>query len=259
MVGLPAEPTNDPLVIGDVAFDAPLDDDPNRRNRVANWDRLAGSAGEVRQVADLIRRLFPERAAVKLTGSKATEMAFRERAAGHRLLHLATHGYFAPEPTGGRDIPELRSAVVFAGANRGSPNLENDGLLTAFELGSLDLGTVGLVVLSACETGLGKAEEGEGVLGLQRALMGAGVASTITTLWRVDDAGTRALMVEFYRNLWERKLPRGEALRQAQLSMLRGDLHRPGSDVGSLSPYYWAGFVLSGDWLAVTEKKRETP
>jgi CHAT domain-containing protein len=136
----------------------------------------------------------------------------------------------------------------------------------------LDLRGTDLVVLSACETSIGKAASGEGMLGLQRAFQVAGARSLISSLWNVDDKATQVLMVEFYKNLWERKLGKPEALRQAQLKMLRQydpharTLRGPGQaksvDPASLavpltqkqaarepvSPYFWSAFVLSGDW-----------
>ena len=171
--------------------------------------------------------------------------------------------------------PLILSGVVLAGANLPSEADElglptgEDGILTAEEVVNLDLRNTELVVLSACETGLGKVAGGEGVFGLQRAFGLAGVRTTIASLWKVDDDATRTLMVEFYRNLWEKKLGKLESLRQAQLTMLRRydpktkqlrglkivDSHKVGSQKtverdtrGSLSPFYWAGFVLSGDW-----------
>src|SRR5439155_3692898 len=99
-----------------------------------------------------------------------------------------------------------------AGANRAPDR----GILTAEEVAGLDLRGTELVVLSACDTGLGKEAGGEGVLGLQRAFQGAGARALAASLWKVDDAATSVLMEEFYANLWRKKLPRLEALRQAQ-------------------------------------------
>jgi CHAT domain-containing protein len=172
----------------------------------------------------------------------------------------------------------LLSGVVLAGANLppktdslGLPTGE-DGILTAEEIVGLDLRGTELVVLSACETGLGKVAGGEGVMGLQRAFHLAGVRSVIASLWKVDDHATRTLMVEFYKNLWQKKLGKLESLRQAQLTMIgqydpkAGQLRGPGgaksADSGKLAtapeikgkaqgplpPFYWAAFVLSGDW-----------
>jgi CHAT domain-containing protein len=148
---------------------------------------------------------------------------------------------------------------------------EDDGILAAEEIGVQNLDGVEIVVLSACESGLGKQASGEGVLGLQRSFQSAGARSVVASLWSVDDAATKSLMVAFYTNLWEKKLPKLEALRQAQLTMLRGydpkagKLRGPGVErpvapdklpgakevppgQKSLSPFYWASFVLSGDW-----------
>jgi CHAT domain-containing protein len=146
-------------------------------------------------------------------------------------------------------------------ANEGkSPR--DDGKLTALEVEGLDLMDVDLIVLSACQTALGRLTRGEGMLGLQRAFQLAGAKTAVTSLWTVDDTATRVLMTEFYKNLWEKKLPKLEALRQAQLRMLHDydptqmKLTSRGLDVeeGDAtarkrgSPYYWAAFVLSGDW-----------
>jgi CHAT domain-containing protein len=97
-------------------------------------------------------------------------------------------------------------------------------------------------VLSACETGLGATAGGEGVKGLQNAFHQAGCRTVVASLWRVDDAATRALMDRFYTNLWEKKQPPLEALRDAQLSVLDDPLYR---DEGG--PRLWAAWVLSGD------------
>ena len=118
-------------------------------------------------------------------------------------------------------------------------------------MAELDLRGVELVVLSACDTGRGWVAGGEGVFGLQRAFQVAGARSVVATLWSVNDASSQALMSQFYRNLWEKKLPKAEALRQAQLWMLKEGgsrgVVRAESD-GPAPPYYWAGFVLSGEW-----------
>jgi CHAT domain-containing protein len=125
---------------------------------------------------------------------------------------------------------------------------------------------VDLVTLSACNTGLGETAGGEGLLGLQRAFQIAGAKSVLATLWTIDDKASRTLMAEFYENLWKRKMPKLEALRRAQLAMLRGDIARGGESSAPathrgvrllpsladehkrLPPHYWAAFVLSGDW-----------
>jgi CHAT domain-containing protein len=194
-----------------------------------------------------------------MTAATPTKNAFRAEAGRHPWVHLATHGYYAPARSAAQEslYPELRSAIALAGASAARPSDRDGGILTALEVASLDLNAVNLAVVSACETGLGDSALGEGVLGLQRAFLLAGARTTITSLWRVDDAGTQALMVEFYQNLWEKKLPKAQALRSAQIALLRGNLYRPpGTEGGGqadktmprLSPYYWAAFVVSGDW-----------
>lgn len=159
--------------------------------------------------------------------------------------------------------PGLRSGLVLAGAsNRDGRPGNNDGILTALEISTMNLTGVTLVVLSACETGLGKESRGEGCLGLQRAFQVAGAASTVTSLWKVDDSATRTLMAEFYNQMWTEEFDRPTALRDAQLAMLsryspnarklqpRGLVlkKRPGEPATSrrLSPYYWAAFQYSG-------------
>ncbi len=163
--------------------------------------------------------------------------------------------------------PGLLSGVVLAGANAPAEIGQDNGILTALEVEAMDLSGVELVTLSACETGLGEEAGGEGLLGLQRAFQIAGAGSAVAGLWQVDDAATRQLMTQFYTNLWQKKLPRLEALRQAQLWMLRHgeewmqnegqsrgmvDVRVPAERLpiedGRLAPYYWAAFVLSGDW-----------
>src|SRR5262249_49126479 len=113
--------------------------------------------------------------------------------------------------------PLLRSGLVLAGVNHS----RDDGFLSAEEVADLDLRGCDLTVLSACETGLGQVAGGEGVLGLQRAFQAAGARTLVTSLWKVHDAATSVLMEEFYTNLWHKKLPKLEALRQAQLTVLR--------------------------------------
>jgi len=160
--------------------------------------------------------------------------------------------------------PDLLVGLALAGANQRAEPGQEDGILTALEVESLDLRKVNLVVLSACETGLGQTATGEGVLGLQRAFQMAGARTTATSLWSVDDNATQTLMVEFYKRLWDKDYPLGklEALRQAQLAMLHSyDPHSgkianrgleldeaPTSTTERLSPRYWAAFELSGDW-----------
>ncbi len=229
------------------------------------WSALPGAAREAAAISELFAAVGAaagEEIAV-LGGAAATEERFRELAPRQRILHLATHGFFAPE--------DGQSGLVLAEANHPPElpddpaefaNLPEDGILTAEELAFLPLGGVELVVMSACETGLGAAEGGQGLLGIQRAFQMSGARTTVASLWKVDDAWTERLMTLFYRNALEKKQSYLEALRNAQLDILHelrehdrtvdGDDVRgtdaPGGPAAASSPYYWAAFTLSGDW-----------
>jgi CHAT domain-containing protein len=248
------------------------------------WSYLKGTAAEVEHLA----KLRPGPGTVRLDGASATKSSLRALLPGRRYIHLATHGEFldpGPRRDGGRFLvtdtgsggalfdvtarsPLLLSMLVLAGANRSVPTdpgglpIASDGLLTAEEVMGLDLSRTELVVLSACETGVGKVRGGEGVFSLQRAFHIAGTRAVVASLWAVDDRATQALMSRFYRNLWAdqgKPLGKLEALREAQLWLLhegakelgrpRGGLVRPDPvPQGPLPPSYWAAFVLSGDW-----------
>jgi CHAT domain-containing protein/tetratricopeptide (TPR) repeat protein len=202
----------------------------------------------------------------------ATALEGRLKTACHspRILHLATHGFFLPDqerdpnlegrglgldfggfagaPDGpGRlsgpmiENPMLRSGLALAGANTwlaaGNPPEEaEDGLLTAEDVTGLDLLATELVVLSACETGLGQVHVGEGVFGLRRAFVLAGAKTLVMSLWKVPDDQTRELMEGFYGRLLAGE-GRAEALRQAQLAM---KARYP-------DPFYWGAFICQGD------------
>ena len=262
------------------------------KTRAGAWSRfrllpaLEATRGEIVTVRDTFEQSLPDAPVHVLRGGQATEEAFRQRAPHHRYLHLATHGYFAPEelrsalapePTGpnpaaglmqsGDDLfggqgivgfhPGLLSGLALAGANRPPEPGKDDGVLTALEVAELDLEGVDLTVLSACETGLGEPAGGEGLLGLQRAFQEAGARGVVASLWSTEDEPTRALMVRFYENLWQKRMGKLEALREAQLWMLREgrvrglvplDEEQPASRPGRVPPRYWAAFILSGDW-----------
>jgi CHAT domain-containing protein/Tfp pilus assembly protein PilF len=241
--------------------------------------------GAEREVDDLQAQFitnYPDvPAPKKLVAASATKEAVLMALPSHRFVHLATHGFFADESEesvvtvaqraellrGGIKMqteaagrhPGLLSGLVFAGVNLPEKRPE-ETILTALEATELDLGKVQLVVLSACETGLGRVAGGEGVLGLQRAFQLAGARSVVASLWRVPDEETHQLMREFYRRVWsDTPVAKAEALRQAQLWMLenwkprrglgepRGGLERS-ETVMAPPPYVWGAFVLSGDW-----------
>lgn len=196
-------------------------------------------------------------------GEQALKKPFLAACVSPRILHLATHGFFLEDQRTDLDRelwgrmldddghlrgdvgenPLLRSGLVLAGANtflRGNPLPEeaDTGLLTSLDVTGLDLLGTELVVLSACETGLGDVQVGEGVIGLQRAFTIAGARTLVMSLWSVDDKATCELMVSFYRRLLAGE-GKADALRHAQ------DELRAKPEYAD--PYYWAAFVLLGD------------
>ena len=226
---------------------------------------LPGTESEVNDLCPQFKDAYPGVPEPELLRKdKATKQAILAAAPLNRFVHLATHGFFAvesekstvdvlhlrPEAVGRH--PGLLSGVVFAGVNRKDRRPE-ETILTALEAAELDLDKVELLVLSACETGLGQVTGGEGVLGLQRAFQLAGARAVVASLWKVDDEEAHLFMREFYRQVWtDKPVSRGEALRQAQLWMLENrkgrGLERPERPQGPPSPCIWAAFVLSGDW-----------
>ena len=152
------------------------------------------------------------------------------------ILHLASHGYFKPPEGESNSIAEtmVRSGIALAGVNDSGAEGE-DGLLTALEMSSLNLDATHLVVLSACETGKGVVNNGEGVYGLQRAIHVAGAQHMVMSLWKVDDAATQQLMVDFYTR-WIKTGDMRDAFRLAQLSLRKTHPQ----------PYYWGAFILTG-------------
>jgi len=175
-----------------------------------------------------------------------------------RLVHLATHGFFlsdeelkANAAAGGttanlNEDPMLRAGLFFAGADRirqgAAPEAGvDDGVLTAYEASQLNLEGTELVVLSACETGLGKTFNVDGVFGLRRGLQEAGADALMMSMWSVPDKETQELMALFYQK-WLGGMEKPEALRQAQLEERETVRKRYGKDM----PFYWGAFVLVG-------------
>jgi CHAT domain-containing protein/tetratricopeptide (TPR) repeat protein len=256
---IPRESRSRPVIVSAPAFGepalAPARTAANGASRARVDDSqiffgpLPGAAGEVRA----LKALLPD--ATVLSGREASEAALR-RLAGPRILHIATHGFFldggnagsppAADLQGTRlgkwaawtENPLLRSGLALAGANQGRIG-EDDGVLTAFEAAGLDLWGTKLVVLAACDTGVGEVRNGDGVYGLRRALVLAGSESQMMSLWPVNDRSTRDLMIAYYSRL-ARSVGRADALRQAQLQLMRESPRR--------HPYYWASFISSGEW-----------
>ena len=202
---------------------------------------------------------------LRLSGPAATEAAVKQRAAGSRVLHLATHGFFlggrcasaldrgagtrGGEFAAGSDVgenPLLLAGFALTGANRresAGPD-DEDGILTAEEIAALDLRGVEWAVLSACDTGVGEVRAGEGVFGLRRAFQIAGARTVIMSLWPVDDEDARRWMTGVYERRFARGAGTMEAVRESSLEQLRRR-RRAGL---SAHPFYWGGFIAVGDW-----------
>jgi CHAT domain-containing protein/Tfp pilus assembly protein PilF len=233
---------------------------------------LPGTQSEGEALSDLLptATLLTERRANKAALSNIT---------GPEILHIATHGFFLedlkaplPDPSSEdtneiivmrgigllskkrpdaanplkampAENPLLRSGLALAGANEYWRD-GNSGILTAMEATGLYLWGTKLVVLSACDTGVGQIRNGEGVYGLRRALVLAGSESQVMSLWPVSDGATRTLMIDFYRAL-QKGEGRSEALRKAQLNLLR--------DSKWSHPAYWASFIQSGKWTSLSD------
>lgn len=208
--------------------------------RRIEFEPLPGTAEEATAIA---KRLPSARV---FTRAQATEAALK-RVKGPHVLHGASHAFFLEPQEAALENPLLRSGLVLAGANRLSSGTE-DGILTALEAASLDLAGTSLVVLSACETGLGDVQSGEGVYGLRRALVIAGAATQVMSLWKVADDETRDLMVAFYDQLAQGR-GRSEALREAQFRLLRTSR--------TSHPFFWAAFIASGDWRPIAGVARQ--
>ncbi len=186
---------------------------------------------ETRREAERIVGFAPPghvRKAVDFEASRRT--ATDGSLAGHRIVHFATHGLLNSER------PEMSGLVLSLVDAQGRPQ---EGFLRLPDVYDLKL-DADLVVLSACQTALGKDVRGEGLLGLTRGFMHAGAPRVVASLWRVDDLATAELMGRFYRKMLTGGLPAARALREAQLSMLQDPRWR--------SPRDWAGFVLQGEW-----------
>jgi CHAT domain-containing protein len=227
--------------------------------------KIPGSMEQIKSIHDIFTKSMPQGKAIELTGDQPTEQAFRDAAPYANFIHLDAHGYAdvsdfqhqpsISDPEVAQKQPDLLCGVALVGALRPAKANRDDGLLTGLEVKSLDLENVDLVTIAACQSGLGLEASGEGMFGLQRAFQEAGARSTITTLWSIPSGPTNTLMVDFYDNLWTKKMPRAEALRQAQLKMLRegakdfAKLSGRPEDAGKrLPPFFWGAFVLSGDW-----------
>lgn len=267
--GAPVKPENDLLLVANPAFDGAVQKtngpEASLRSRdfQGDFSPLPGTEREAKEIPPLVKGQGGRQ--LVLVGTSATERMVKTTRSP-RILHLATHGFFLQDEEmvlreGTRDLkvvekvvnnenqappkkhenPLVRSELAFAGANNASGITEgDDGILTALEITGMDLYGTELVVLSACNTGVGEIKTGEGVFGLRRAFALAGAKNLLMSLWPVSDEITANQMKAFYRNL--QTLPPADALRQAQLQTIK-ELE---AKEGFASPALWAPFILQG-------------
>jgi len=231
--------------------------DVNNSLRSKTWVYLKHSKDEVRSIQKMA-----ERAGFKvylMKGKEGSEESFKAMGVGKsspQVIHLATHGFFFPDNLNSRpafgssgynalplfttsDHPMMRSGLILSGGNVGwlgvrSKGKKEDGVVTAYEISQMNLGNTELVVLSACETGLGEIQGNEGVYGLQRAFKIAGAKYLIMSLWKVPDLETSEFMKTFYQYWLEKKKTIPEAFNITQQEMKKR----------FINPSQWAGFVL---------------
>jgi len=216
-------------------------------------DQLPGTGIEI----NAIKNLFENNnwSASLAEGVLANETRIK-KVNSPRVMHIATHGFFFPKQENeydpisqlmGLEInktyehPLMRSGLLLSGAQntiRGENLVGDNGVLTSLEARELNFSETELVVLSACETGVGSFVSGEGVYGLQRSILEAGAENVIMSLWKVDDIATQMLMTTFYTNWIEKGMTKRESLKQAQMTIKNTE--------GYSSPYYWGAFVLIG-------------
>ncbi len=243
--------------------------------RSIRFEPLPASVEEVQQIASIWKaRRADSGDAIVLAGAEATETAFKRLAPGRGVIHLATHGFFldgrsASTIAGTRGITRLKqkrvepkaeaqgeppaakvhsplglSGLAFAGANLRAATVrgEDDGILTTEEISAMDLSSAEWVVLSACDTGAGKIQTGEGVLGLRRAFQTAGAGTLVLSLWPVEDRSAREWMHALYEAHLVEALDAAASAHEASLAVLRARRERG----GSTHPFYWAAFVAAG-------------
>ncbi|MCC5945324.1 MAG: CHAT domain-containing protein, partial [Bernardetiaceae bacterium] len=253
--GLPEEDNKpyEPFFTDEDELEILMDSDTSRAFNFMNAGGSVSKLPGTRKEIEAIYKYAQENGAIAYTytDEKASESAIKNLE-NPDILHIATHGFFLSDlemPKNEQEFervkyqlrnPLLRSGLLLAGAEQGFRTGENveveNGILTAQEALSLTLDRTDLVVLSACETGLGEIQNGEGVFGLQRAFQQAGAKTVLMSLWKVDDTATQLMMTEFYKNLLSGKSKRA-AFKAAQLSL----------KAKFPEPYFWGAFVMVGE------------
>jgi serine/threonine protein kinase/CHAT domain-containing protein/tetratricopeptide (TPR) repeat protein len=249
------------LLVGDLDYGS--------GEKTFRFPRLPGTQEEIKMARELFSQGKRTGRMVILTGLDATKAAVRRELPLHTWVHLSTHGFSAridpreitpslraqSRGIGVDEVPNLifdpamLAGLALSGANRTRLSGEEVGILTALEVAEMDLRRVELVVLSACETSSGKVIGAEGVYGLHRAFQTAGARTVIAASGLINDDATTELMKRMYASL-RNGLPRGAALRRAQLSMLEEARQAAGDDRrrNYNHAYYWSQFMLFGDW-----------
>ena len=192
--------------------------DPNKQKIEKNFSNLG------RSEIDIVKKYYPKALVFEDTNATIANLV---TAPSSKILHISTHGILLKD----KNIknPMLKSVLIFAGANQNQKN----STISALRLSALDLHNTELVVLSACQSGLGEIHQAEGVIGLPKALLQAGAKNVIMSLWTVSNVESAKLMEYFYANI-SKGLSYNEALKQAKLNMI------------TMHPYFWSAFILSG-------------
>jgi CHAT domain-containing protein/Tfp pilus assembly protein PilF len=219
---------------------------------------LPGTRSEVEAISTSWHNNFPDELSAIYFGPDASEEHLKKDIPGKRIIHLATHGYYINSECADKknknasyeikysgENPLLLSGLLLAGANLQGADADNvdaeDGILTALEVSTMDLRGTDLVVLSACETGLGEVKQGEGVYGLRRAFQLAGARTVVSSLWQVPDRETTTFMKILYSQnakSYPELFQKAAIQRLNELRLRKQSTH----------PYSWAGFIATGDW-----------
>jgi CHAT domain-containing protein len=236
--------TERPVVVADPEYDLTPKAGADLGRGVFSVQRLENTRVEAEAIDKPLRALTKE-IPVQLLRDKALEATVKA-AKNPRVLVLATHGFFLSEEKArkmrlGTDNPLSRCGLLLAGCNRATKSGANDGVLTGLEVLGMDLRGTEMVVLSACQTGLGNVRAGEGIAGLRQAFRLAGAESVVSTLWEVPDGSSALLMAHFFRGLGKGK-SRPDALRDAQCALI--EEHRGKYAVAH--PLFWAAYTVTG-------------
>jgi CHAT domain-containing protein len=262
------------LLVGDIDYNRSVSD-PTDRPKLQAFELLPDGKDFIPRVRSKFQKVGDADKFVVLSKADAAEGKVRAAIGGKTIVHLDTHGavfqqtveepHFptkSMKPIFLRDqhfavqLPGMQSSIALAGANRaGSRTGGHDGLLWAAEAATLDLTSAELVVLDSCSSGRdAESFRSEGMFSLQRAVHAAGARTAVSTLWPVFERATIVLWDEFYQNLWERGMNKAESLREAKRTIrdrfdhTAGKLRVPGEQGEPCPAFFWAPFVLSGDW-----------